>query len=41
MITIITGTRIVQGTVLEYTGTSHDQHPANPDLNVQNTMEDL
>lgn len=41
MITIFTGIRIMQGTVLEYTGTSHDQCPANPGLNVHNTMEDL
>jgi len=41
MITIITGTRIVQGTVREYTGTSYDQYRAKRDLNVHNTIEDL
>jgi hypothetical protein len=41
MITIITGTRIVQGTVREYMGTSHDQYPTKRDLNVHNTIEDL
>ena len=41
MITIIYGIRIVQGTVLEYTGTSHDQYPTKRDLNMQNKMENL
>jgi hypothetical protein len=41
MITSIYGNRIVQGTVLEYTGASHDQYPATPDLTMQNKMEDL
>ena len=41
MITIITGTRIVQGSVREYTVISHDQEPTKRDLNVHNTIEDL